>query len=83
VRSPRSTADVPTTTPAAHALAKELKSQGYRFRGPTSVYAFMQNTRMVNDHDPVLGDVGGLDVPGEAGVRRPHNLLSQQAFSGR
>jgi DNA-3-methyladenine glycosylase I len=50
VRSPRSTADVPTTTPGADALAKELKAQGYRFVGPTSVYAFMQNVGMVNDH---------------------------------
>ena len=50
MRSPRSAADVPTTTPEAEALAKELKSQGYRFVGPTSVYAFMQNVGMVNDH---------------------------------
>ena len=50
LRSPRSPADVPTTTPEADALAKELKSQGYRFVGPTSVYAFMQNVGMVNDH---------------------------------
>jgi DNA-3-methyladenine glycosylase I len=49
-RSPRSTADVPTTTPQADALAKELKLQGYRFVGPTSVYAFMQNVGLVNDH---------------------------------
>jgi DNA-3-methyladenine glycosylase I len=49
-RSPRSSADVPVTTPEADALAKELKSQGYRFIGPTSVYAFMQNVGMVNDH---------------------------------
>jgi DNA-3-methyladenine glycosylase I len=27
-----------------------LKSQGYRFVGPTSVYAFMQNVGVVNDH---------------------------------
>lgn len=50
VRSPRSPADVPTTMPKAEALAKELKLQGYRFLGPTSVYAFMQNVGMVNDH---------------------------------
>ena len=31
-------------------FAKRLKSQGYRFVGPTSVYAFMQNTGLVNDH---------------------------------
>jgi DNA-3-methyladenine glycosylase I len=49
-RSPRSVADLPTSTPQADALAKQLKSQGYRFVGPTSVYAFMQNVGVVNDH---------------------------------
>jgi DNA-3-methyladenine glycosylase I len=49
-RAPRSLADVPTTTPDAEALAGQLKSQGYRFVGPTSVYAFMQNVGAVNDH---------------------------------
>jgi DNA-3-methyladenine glycosylase I len=28
----------------------ELKSEGYRFVGPTSVYAFMQNVGVINDH---------------------------------
>jgi DNA-3-methyladenine glycosylase I len=49
-RAPRSIADLPTSTPQADALAKQLKSQGYRFVGPTSVYAFMQNVGVVNDH---------------------------------
>ena len=49
-RAPRSIADVPTSTPQAEAFAKQLKSQGYRFVGPTSVYAFMQNVGVVNDH---------------------------------
>jgi DNA-3-methyladenine glycosylase I len=49
-RAPRSSADVPTTTPEAEALATQLKAQGYRFVGPTSVYAFMQNVGAVNDH---------------------------------
>jgi DNA-3-methyladenine glycosylase I len=49
-RAPRTTADVPTTTPQAEAFARQLKSQGYRFVGPTSVYAFMQNVGVVNDH---------------------------------
>jgi DNA-3-methyladenine glycosylase I len=49
-RSPRSNADVPQSTPAADAFAKQLKTQGYRFVGPTSVYAFMQNVGVVNDH---------------------------------
>jgi len=49
-RAPRSVADLPSSTPQAEALAKQLKAQGYRFVGPTSVYAFMQNVGMVNDH---------------------------------
>jgi DNA-3-methyladenine glycosylase I len=49
-RAPRSIADLPTSTPQAEVFAKQLKSQGYRFVGPTSVYAFMQNTGVVNDH---------------------------------
>jgi DNA-3-methyladenine glycosylase I len=49
-RAPRSIADLPTSTPQADAFAKRLKSQGYRFVGPTSVYAFMQNVGVVNDH---------------------------------
>ena len=49
-RAPRSLADLPTSTPQAEALAKQLKSQGYRFVGPTSVYAFMQNVGVMNDH---------------------------------
>jgi DNA-3-methyladenine glycosylase I len=49
-RAPRSIADLPASTPQAEAFAKQLKSQGYRFVGPTSVYAFMQNVGVVNDH---------------------------------
>ncbi|HEX4718684.1 MAG TPA: DNA-3-methyladenine glycosylase I, partial [Thermoleophilaceae bacterium] len=49
-RAPRSSADLPTATPRAHEFAQQLKSQGYRFVGPTSVYAFMQNVGVVNDH---------------------------------
>jgi DNA-3-methyladenine glycosylase I len=48
--APRSIGDIPSATPQAEALAKQLKAQGYRFVGPTSVYAFMQNVGMVNDH---------------------------------
>jgi DNA-3-methyladenine glycosylase I len=37
-------------TPESHALAKELKHRGWRFVGPTTVYAFMQAMGLVNDH---------------------------------
>jgi|SRR5438445_2400666 len=49
-RAPRSLAELPKSTPQADAFATQLKSQGYRFVGPTSVYAFKQNVGMVNDH---------------------------------
>ncbi len=49
-RAPRSLNELPTVTPDAEAFSKQLKSQGYRFIGPTSVYAFMQNVGVVNDH---------------------------------
>jgi DNA-3-methyladenine glycosylase I len=49
-RAPRAIADLPASTPEAGAFAKQLKSQGYGFVGPTSVYAFMQNVGIVNDH---------------------------------
>jgi DNA-3-methyladenine glycosylase I len=49
-QAPRSVAAIPSSTPPAGALARQLKAQGYRFVGPTSVYAFMQNVGIVNDH---------------------------------
>ena len=64
-RAPRSVADLPTSTPQAEAFAKQLKSQGYRFVGPTSVYAFMQNVGVVNDH--VHGCFRATDYPAAPG----------------
>jgi DNA-3-methyladenine glycosylase I len=39
-----------TQTPESNALARDLKSRGWRFVGPTTVYAFMQAMGLVNDH---------------------------------
>jgi DNA-3-methyladenine glycosylase I len=41
---------VPAATPASKAMSKALLAQGFRFVGPTTVYAFMQAVGMVNDH---------------------------------
>jgi len=41
---------VPATTPESDALSKDLKKRGFRFVGSTIVYAYMQATRLVNDH---------------------------------
>lgn len=42
--------EIPVHTPLAEALALNLKKAGFQFLGPTTVYAFMQATGMVNDH---------------------------------
>jgi DNA-3-methyladenine glycosylase I len=39
-----------TTSPAATALSKDLKKLGWKFVGPTTVYAFMQAMGLINDH---------------------------------
>lgn len=39
-----------TETPSSRALAKALKTRGFRFVGPTTAYAFMQSMGLVNDH---------------------------------
>ncbi|MFV0475518.1 MAG: DNA-3-methyladenine glycosylase I [Pikeienuella sp.] len=43
-------AQVPTETPLSREISKALKAKGFRFCGPTIVYAFMEAVGMVNDH---------------------------------
>jgi DNA-3-methyladenine glycosylase I len=45
-----SMSEVPSETAESRAMSKALKKAGFRFCGPTIVYAFMQATGMVNDH---------------------------------
>ena len=47
---PRTLSDVRATSPESVALAKALKKRGFRFVGPTTAYATMQATGMVDDH---------------------------------
>jgi len=46
----KTTASVPASTPLSIKISKELAARGFKFVGPTIVYAFMQATGMVNDH---------------------------------
>jgi len=46
----RSTKQIPPETPISKAISKELAGRGFKFVGPTIVYAFMQAVGMVNDH---------------------------------
>ncbi|MGH3498871.1 MAG: DNA-3-methyladenine glycosylase I [Nocardioidaceae bacterium] len=47
---PTTTAEIPASTPESTALARDLKRRGFRFVGPTTAYALMQATGMVDDH---------------------------------
>lgn len=47
---PRSLANIPAVTDASTALSKALKQAGFRFVGPTTMYALMQSAGLVDDH---------------------------------
>jgi DNA-3-methyladenine glycosylase I len=47
---PRTSAEIPAATPESTALSKALKKRGFRFVGPTTVYAMMQACGLVDDH---------------------------------
>ena len=49
-RAPRSPADWQASTPESATLSKKLRAAGFRFVGPTTVYAAMQACGIVNDH---------------------------------
>ena len=48
--APRTAAEIATTSPESVALSKALKARGFRFVGPTTMYALMQAIGMVDDH---------------------------------
>jgi DNA-3-methyladenine glycosylase I len=69
-RPHRTIRDLPATTPESVALSKELKRAGFRFVGPTTVYAAMQACGVVNDHiagcfvrDDVQREIDATTVP--------------------
>ena len=47
-----SEAEAPAETAESKAMSKDLKARGFRFVGPTVLYAFMQSAGLVNDHQP-------------------------------
>ncbi|MFV0512033.1 MAG: DNA-3-methyladenine glycosylase I [Jhaorihella sp.] len=62
-----SLAEVPAFTPLSERISKDLKRAGFRFCGPTIVYAFCQAVGMVNDHLVTCPRHGDLLRPGRAG----------------
>jgi DNA-3-methyladenine glycosylase I len=58
--------EIPAVTPESTALSKDLKSRGWSFVGPTTIYAFMQAMGLVNDH------LEGCDARGRSEASRRH-----------
>jgi len=50
VHERRTMRDIPPESPVSKEISKALKKEGFRFVGPTTVYAFMQSSGFVNDH---------------------------------
>ena len=61
---PATLADVPAITPESTAMARELRARGFRFVGPTTAYALMQATGMVDDHVATCFRAGGAPPSG-------------------
>ena len=73
VHACRTAAEIPARTPESEALSRELVRRGFRFVGPTIVYAHMQACGLVNDHlveCPRWRELGGRDDRGPAAGRR-------------
>ena len=49
-KRPSALSDIPATTEESTAMSKALKARGFRFVGPTTMYALMQSAGMVDDH---------------------------------
>ncbi|KQQ00897.1 MULTISPECIES: DNA-3-methyladenine glycosylase I [unclassified Rathayibacter] len=48
--APKTIKEIPTATPASLALSKALRKAGFRFVGPTTMYALLQSAGVVDDH---------------------------------
>jgi len=58
----RAAGPIPSATAESIALSKSLQKLGWKFVGPTTVYAFMQAVGMVNDHDPACHVYGAVQA---------------------
>ena len=81
---------VPAETPVSKAISKALKAEGFRFVGPTTIYAFMQSTGMVNDHlvdchrhGPCAELQRKFKAPARAWGSDPSSLPSRRAVTSR
>ena len=74
---PSGRGELPATTPESAALSKELKRRGFRFVGPTTVYAFMQSAGFVDDH------LAGCHVAEASGCRDATSIRERRGGARR
>jgi DNA-3-methyladenine glycosylase I len=76
---PATLADVPPVTAESEAMSKALRRRGFRFVGPTTMYALMQSAGMVDDH------VEGCHRTLALEVAKPHNgeVRTERMSDGR
>ena len=70
-RAPAAWSEVPSTTPEAVALARELKGRGFRFLGPTTLYSLMQACGVVDDHLAACPIRPAVERARRAALRQP------------
>jgi DNA-3-methyladenine glycosylase I len=71
-RPPDSTmSDLPAFTPTAEAISRDLRARGFRFVGPTIVYAYLQSVGWVDDHLPGCFRYRGQPAAGSASSASP------------
>jgi DNA-3-methyladenine glycosylase I len=66
VQRRKTLSDLPVNTPLADRISKELKSRGFKFVGPTVIYAHLQAAGLINDHVVGCyrhGELGGTASP--------------------
>lgn len=66
--------DIPTSSPEAETMSKDLRKRGFKFIGPTICYAFMQAVGMVNDH--IVGCFRYEEVRNQGGETKTVRALS-------
>jgi len=64
VNRPRTLEDVPATSPISDAMSKDMGKRGFKFRGSTICYAFMQAVGIVDDHTTNCWRKKSADHPG-------------------
>ena len=82
VHRPRILSEIPARSPEADALSRALAKKGFRFIGPTIIYAFMQACGLVDDHVRTCFRAQA-STPGAGSARAPRGSTTRRRDPGR